>query len=181
MNSNAGFGKIEIHIPEFNIGMMGYGHSKNIAKTQSTPLYSRALILEQNTSTQKSIIGFCVVEICFISMAMKDAVIHVLKKKIPEVTWDYHNLVLSAQHTHSAPGGYTHYPFWNFTIPGFRPKTFNAIKNAIVESLCQAYAAKESAQFEFGTHLIDEKIPVAFNRSIPLLKIILNIQMHFLV
>jgi neutral ceramidase len=170
MNIKAGFGKNEIQIPEFNIGMMGYGHAKNIAKTQSTPLYSRSLIVEQNLGTEKSIVVFCVVEICFISMAMKDAVLQELKTKIPEVSWDYHNVVLSAQHTHSAPGGYTHYPFWNFTIPGFRPKTFHAIKKSIIESIFQAYALKEPAIFEFGSHQIDETVPVAFNRSINAVK-----------
>jgi hypothetical protein len=95
MNIKAGFGKQEIQIPEFNIGMMGYGHEKNIAKTQATPLYARSLILNHSHEDKILYMVFNVVEICFISMAMKDAVIQDLKKLLPMCLWNYDNIVLS--------------------------------------------------------------------------------------
>ena len=164
---NSGFSKIEIKFPELNIGMMGYGHPENIAKSQATPIYSRTLVLKDH---KNKIIVLNVVELCFISMALKNAVVEEMKNLFPELYWGHDNILLSAQHTHSAPGGYSHYPMWNFTIPGFRPKTFDAIKTAIVSSVSMALKSLAPTIVSYGEIEIDAKIPLAFNRSISAIK-----------
>lgn len=161
MSFLTGFGKTEIKFPEFNLGMMGYGNPKNIAKTQATPIYSRSICIIEN----KKIVILNVVEICFITIALKSAVVTSLQKLLPDHQLDHDNILLSAQHTHSAPGGYSHYPMWNFTIPGFRPKTFEAIKNAIIESIMDAVKKSSPANIFHGFIKIDKDIPIAFNRS----------------
>lgn len=161
MSLLAGFGKTEIIFPEFNIGMMGYGNPKNKALTQATPIYSRSLCIKEN----HKIVILNVVELCFISIALKNAVVESLRKTLPEYSWQNDNVLLSAQHTHSAPGGFSHYPMWNFTIPGFRPKTFEAIKNAIVSSIVEAYKKCTEVNISHGLVNIDKNIPIAFNRS----------------
>ncbi|MDT4919801.1 MAG: neutral ceramidase, partial [Pseudonocardiales bacterium] len=45
------------------------------------------------------------------------------------------NTMLTCTHTHCGPGGYSHHFTYNATTGGFRPKTFAAIVDGIVESV----------------------------------------------
>lgn len=49
------------------------------------------------------------------------------------------NLMLSATHTHSGPGGYSHYEAYNFFRFGFDQQAFDVIVDGIVKSLKQAH------------------------------------------
>lgn len=167
MTFSVGFGKQEIKIAEFNIGMMGYGMPFNIAKTQATPLYSRSMVIQD---LQNNFVILNVTEIALISLALKDEVTKALQILYPDKNITHAKLLLSAQHTHSAPGGYSHFPFYNFTIPGFRPKTFNAIKECIVQSIAEAFKNVAPANVFLGSTTIAETVPIAFNRSITAFK-----------
>lgn len=167
MSFNVGFGKNEIKIAEFNIGMMGYGVPQNKALTQATPLFSRSVFFEDS---HNNFVVLNVTELAFISMAIKDKVIEELQNLFPEKKFNHSNVLLSAQHTHSAPGGYSHYPFYNFTIPGFRPKTFNAITECIVESIKNSMRNVRPSKILLGSTTIPDSVPVAFNRSIKAFK-----------
>lgn len=48
------------------------------------------------------------------------------------------NVMLTASHTHSGPGGYLHYLLYNITTLGFRPGTFDAIASGITEAIVKA-------------------------------------------
>lgn len=163
MKYSVGLSKNEIPVPEFNIGLMGYGVPFNIAKTQATPLFSRSVVICDN---EGSFTVFCVTEIAFVSMALKDAVLKDLQTKLPEKKITHANVLLSAQHTHSAPGGFSHFPFYNFTIPGFRPKTFDAIKKTIVASIIHSFSSLKPATISHRSTQVPVDVPIAVNRSL---------------
>ena len=75
-------------------------------------------------------------------------------------------MLITAQHTHSATGGYSEYPLYNITIPGFIPEVYQAIVDGIIISILEADKTKEPGHLKYKTGEFDPDIEVAFNRSI---------------
>ena len=50
------------------------------------------------------------------------------------------NVMLTATHTHCGPGGYSEHLLYNSNTGGFRPQTFGAIIDGIVEAVAHAHA-----------------------------------------
>jgi len=50
------------------------------------------------------------------------------------------NTMITATHTHCAPGGYSHHLLYNSNTKGFRPKTFGALVDGILEAVVRAHA-----------------------------------------
>ncbi len=74
------------------------------------------------------------------------------------------NTVLSATHTHSGPGGFSHHTLYNLSTFGFRPRTFEAIVAGIVTAICRA-----DADLAPGTVTVNtgELHGASVNRSLP--------------
>ena len=143
------------------VGMMGYGQPHNTVKEIATPLYARCLILKQ---AQEQFI-LVHLEQCFVTMAIKEEVLKRLSKLNPDWKIGAHNLAITAQHTHSAPGGYSHYPFYNFTIPDFQTRVFETVVKAIIEGISEASSYLENVTSHWGKVIIPADKEVAFNRS----------------
>lgn len=142
--------------------MMGYGQLHNIVKEQATPLYARASVFQDQTGNS---FVHVIVELCFATIAIKEEATKRLQVKFPELQLSLAHVMIASQHTHSAPGGYTHYPFYNITIPGFRTDLFNQIAEGIVEAVTEAVQNLEPVQINLGSYDIPENQTVAFNRS----------------
>ena len=158
----AGTAKADITPFAKGVGMMGYGMYHQKVEEIETPLTSRCTVFKDSESGKK--FAFVNAEICFITIAIKQAVI---KKLPPGLGFDDHNVMLTAQHTHSGPGGYSHYAFFNMSIPGFVPEVFNKIVDGITESIVKADRARTPAKIYFGKGVFAPEIEVAFNRSLP--------------
>ena len=59
-------------------------------------------------------------------------VLEELEKKF-KGTYSTHNVMLSASHTHSGPGGYLQYTIWNIPTLGFVEESFTSIVGGIVK------------------------------------------------
>ena len=55
------------------------------------------------------------------------------------------NILVSATHTHSGPGGYSHYALYNVISLGFDQVYFDAIVEGICEAIAKAHANLEEA------------------------------------
>lgn len=141
--------------------MMGYGQVHNTVKVVGTPLYARAMVLLHET--QRLVLVH--LEQAFVTMAIKEEILFRLQKIKPEWQMSDANLLITAQHTHSAPGGYSHYPFYNFTIPGFQVRVFNTVCDAIMSAIELAATQPEEVVLSWGEHTISPEKEVAFNRS----------------
>ncbi|MCB0502454.1 MAG: neutral/alkaline non-lysosomal ceramidase N-terminal domain-containing protein, partial [Bacteroidetes bacterium] len=98
-----GVGKGDITAFHENAAMLGYAMFHHIMKDVETPLYARTFLFK-NEQTK---ICFVNCELGFITPAIKKGVLKELKKYHSELDYTQENLLISAQHTHCAPGGYS--------------------------------------------------------------------------
>lgn len=162
MGFKAGFAKKEVNVFFPGLGMLGYGQLHNVVKEQATPLHARASVFQDEANTY---FIHVIVELCFATIAVKEEVTQRLQIKFPEMHLSLANVMIASQHTHAAPGGYSHYPFYNISIPGFRNDLFNSIVEGILEAVTEALQNLEPVQINLGTYEIPEDQNVAFNRS----------------
>ena len=159
----AGAAKEEIHFAAEGIGMMGYGRAGNVIRSRATPLHSRAFCF---ASGEGRPVFFAQSEICMIFPEIKRAVLQRLQQTHGSALFGEDNVLIAGQHTHSGPGGFSHYPFYNFSVPGFRPQVFEGIVASLVRVLVQAYERRQPALLRFGQGDFPDDVPVAFNRSL---------------
>ncbi|WP_028081623.1 neutral/alkaline non-lysosomal ceramidase N-terminal domain-containing protein [Solimonas soli] len=158
----AGAGKREIAFEGGGFGMLGYGRAEHVIERRETALYSRAFCFAGIAGAP---LFFAQSEICMMLPEVKRAVLERLARAHPGL-FDDERLLLCAQHTHSAPGGYAHFPFYNFSIPGFRPPVFEAIVGSLVEALAEAWQRRRPARLRFAHGDFPADADVAFNRSL---------------
>lgn len=116
--------------------MMGYVKLKQQTSGIHTRLRSRAFIVADPMSPQRLV--FVSADICHIYDAITQAVIKKLKKNFGNL-YTESNVMITATHTHSGPGGYSHYKLYHLTTLGFSEQTFNIIVDGIYESIVRAH------------------------------------------
>lgn len=144
------------------VGMMGYGQPHNVVQEIGTKLWVRALFLKDD---EGSPILFLHLEQAFVTMALKEEILRRILENHPDWSISDENFILSAQHTHAAPGGYSHFAFYNLTISNFQTKVFEKI---VSSSILAAEAAKRNLQkvtMSWGAVDISPDKEIAFNRS----------------
>ncbi len=145
------------------LGMMGWGMLGNVARGAATPLHARAYVLR--AAGRVAAIACC--ELAFISLALKEAVVGMVAVELPELGVDETNLLLTATHTHSGPGGFTHYPFYNVTIPGFAPDVLAGLARRITDTIVAAAAAMRPGALRYAEAELPPTAEAAFNRAVP--------------
>src|SRR5438309_5391144 len=113
---------------------MGYG----MRFQRSTGIHlrqrSRAFVLVDR-ATDKRIV-YVVADIGMFFRNVREAVL----ARLDSTLYAADNVVLTATHTHAGVGGYSCYRLYNMTTDGFRPHTFNAIVEGVLESIRRAEA-----------------------------------------
>ncbi len=148
----------------YNKGMMGYAVPFHVVKGVETPLYVRAFAIEDIATG--NLVVLVNAEICFYSIAIKDAVIKKLKAEYANLGLSDRNVMLTSQHTHSAPGGYSHYILYNLAIPGFQPKVFDHYVKGTVEAIVQACQDRKKASIYWSSGEFAPTDEVGYNRSL---------------
>ena len=162
MNYTVGAAKTDITYFRKNLGMHGYGRPFHKMKNIETQLYSRAVIIE----TEGNKIAFVNVELGMCSIYLKNGVIEMLKEEYPLLGFHDNNVMITAQHTHSAGGGFGQHYFYNLPTPGFKRDVYEHYRDGIVQSIVLANAYKKTAKLKFGVEEFYEHEEVAFNRSL---------------
>jgi len=157
-----GTGVAEIECDVKDIGMMGYGMSENVVHDYSTALNSRSVWVEDELGT---VFLYTCIEICFITPALRREVEKAIHKEI-DPKFNFSQFVLSAQHTHSAPGGFSEHALYNITIPGFQKDVFKAYVAGIIASIKLAQKGKSLGELEYVQHEVDPDKGIAWNRSL---------------
>lgn len=157
-----GTGKSSIKCFKKDIGMMGYGMSANTVHSFATDLFSRALCIQDKAG---GVFVYVCVEICFITPAIRREVLFKMHSELA-IEFADANVMISAQHTHSAPGGYSEYALYNFTIPGFQHEVFDGVVQSMFEAVKFASLDLQESDLDFVEQevAIDKKI--AWNRSL---------------
>ncbi|MCU0664147.1 MAG: neutral/alkaline ceramidase [Myxococcota bacterium] len=132
-----GAGIYDITGPAAEVGMMGYAQLAQKTAGIHQRLRSRAFVLASPCNNKRVVVVDA--DLAFVTQGVKQQVIERLQAKYGGLYSD-ENVLLSATHTHSGPGGYSHYAMYNLTTFGFIPQNFEAIVAGITASIVRAHA-----------------------------------------
>ena len=159
-----GTGKGDITAFFKGVGLLGYGLPTHYMMEIETPLHARAFVFEQLDKSQKMCFVNC--ELGFITASLKQGVLNVLQKNHADLQYNTNNLLISAQHTHCGPSGYSHHVIYNMSTLGFHQGVYDKVVGGIVESIVSAEKNKQKANIQLGKSSFATDIPVSFNRVI---------------
>jgi neutral ceramidase len=159
-----GAAKTDITAFKKGVGMLGYGLYFNTMEEVETPLYARTFVIQDTDAGSKVCIVNC--ELGFITIALKKGVIKELKSRDPLCGYDDDNLMLTAQHTHSGPSGYSYYGFYNISTPGFVMEIYQKLVRSIADSILEAERSVRPGHITASAGTFEPDKEVAFNRSI---------------
>jgi neutral ceramidase len=128
-----GAGIYDVTGPAAQLGMMGMANLEQKTEGLQSRLYARTLIVSDNDSDKRVVILTADIWSC--TQAVKMEVVKRLEAIYGNELYTLDNVLLSGTHTHSGPGGYSHYALYNITILGFDEQNFECIVNGMVESI----------------------------------------------
>ncbi len=154
-----GAARSDITGPVAEVGMMGYADLKQIDEGLHMRLWSRALVISDACRQQTA--ALVIGDIGQVFGGLKEAVVKALEVELPGV-FTRDNVLFSATHTHSGPGGFAHHALYNITTFGFSPLNFDTIVKGTVDSIARAYRQQQKGRLEIEK---GELQGVQFNRS----------------
>ena len=156
-----GTGLYDITGPVAEVGMMGYAKPDQIASGLHMRLHARAFIIG-DTNGQKRVV-FVSADLGHIFTSIKQGVIQKLSEKFGDL-YTNENVMLSATHTHSGPGGYAHEALFNITTLGYIKENYDAIVNGIVVAITRAHENIKTSDILINR---GEILNASKNRSLP--------------
>lgn len=155
-----GVGQGDITGPIAESSMTGYADFGQRAHGLHMRLRARTFIIIDPCRERMSAIVVADLGMAFSSI--KEGVLLSLRNEFGD-RFNHENLLVTATHTHSGPGGYAYYPLYNVTSLGFDRANYDAIIGGIVESVRRAHAGIVAARISYGEREVDG---VGFNRSL---------------
>jgi neutral ceramidase len=154
-----GAGIYDITGPAAEVGMMGFGDVGQKTSGIHMRLRSRAFVIHTPCNNQRVV--FVSADLGQVFQAVKRAVVQRLQARYGSLYSDA-NVMISATHTHSGPGGHSHYALYNLTILGFDPQGFEAIVEGIYQSVVRAHDNVKPGTIRMAT---GQLLDASFNRS----------------
>lgn len=133
-----GAGIADVTGPSAELVMMGYSMPEQKAEGISTRLWARAFAVESPCSGGRLV--FVSADVGQVFQGVHTEVLKRLESKFGPGRYTRDNVALSATHTHSGLGGFSHYTMFNLAVGGFDPDNFEAVVSGIVESIVRADA-----------------------------------------
>jgi neutral ceramidase len=151
-NFKIGAGIHDITGPAAGRVMLGFSMPNQKTAGIHMRLWSRAFVIAAPDY------GKCVALVCadlvFIPQAVKLEVTKKFKDGFSHPSgfgFDEKNVLLSANHTHSSPGGYSHYALYNLAVGGFDEENFDCIVDGIYASIVKACNNLEQGDIYINT------------------------------
>ena len=162
-NGNTSFkigrGVYDITGPAAELGMMGYAVLEQKTSGIHMRLRSRAFVIESPCNGNR--VAFVSADLGQIFQAVKQGVVAKLSARYG-ATYTDANVILSATHTHSGPGGYSHYALYNITVLGFDSQNYNAVTEGIYQSIVRAHDTTQTGTIKIASGDLADS---GFNRS----------------
>jgi len=133
-----GAGIADVTGPSAELVMMGYSMPEQKAEGISTRLWARAFAVESPCSDGRLV--FVSADVGQVFQGVHTEVLKRLESKFGPGRYTRDNVALSATHTHSGLGGFSHYTMFNLAVGGFDPDNFEAVVSGIVEAIVRADA-----------------------------------------
>lgn len=156
---NIGAGIYDITGPAAEQRMMGYAMLNQSTEGMLSRLWARAFVIESPCSNKRVV--FVNTDLGMVFQAVKEQVVKELQKKYGE-RYNDDNVLITATHEHSGPGGYSTYTLYNLTILGFSRDNFDTIVNGIVSAIDRAHTNVKPATIKIAK---GDLTGISFNRS----------------
>jgi neutral ceramidase len=156
-----GTGISDITGPVAGSGMMGYAQFSQIDMGLHTRLYARAFVFANPNGKR---VVFVSAELAMLFSSVKQGVLKKLALRYPG-RYDDRNVLLSATHTHSGPGGFSHHVQFNLTTLGHIAQNYAAIVDGITEAIVKADSSLAPATVAVTAG--DIVASASVNRSMP--------------
>lgn len=144
-----GQGIYDITGPAAEVRMMGYSMVDQITAGIHSRLWSRAFVIVDPGSGKRVV--FVCADLGIMTQALKQQVMEKVQAD-PALGGLYTNgnVMLTASHTHSGPGGYSHYTTYDLSILGFIEQNFNVIRDGIYQSIAIAHTNLKPATIQIA-------------------------------
>jgi neutral ceramidase len=156
-----GVGMSDVTGEAADVGMFGYAQFTQQTTGIHQRLRARAFLVEDQDSHDAIVI--VVSDLGAIMQSVHQAVMQRLAQQYGG-RYGERNVMLTATHTHSGPGGYSHDLLYNLTVLGFHPATFDAIVDGIVEAVQRAHDSRAPGSVRWAQ---GELLDASRNRSAP--------------
>lgn len=143
------------------VGMLGYGKAGNVVRGLLSPQYARSFVWQH----RETVLAYSVIDICFVTDALKHAVLTNLQAQLPDV-FHYETVMLTAQHTHSGAGGFGQHFFYNLPFDGFQEGVLTIYATGITKSIVEAYQNRTESEAVFSVGAFDDAAEIGINRSL---------------
>ena len=154
-----GAGIYDVTGPAAELGMMGYAMVDQKTLGIQMRLRARAFVIHSPCNGKR--VAVVTADLGQIFQSVKQAVVRKLQGTYGTL-YGEENVVLSATHTHSGPGGFSHYALYNLTILGYDKQNFDAIVNGIYNSVVRAHNNLSDSTIKINS---GDVLGAAFNRS----------------
>jgi neutral ceramidase len=158
-----GAGIHDITGPAVGRVMLGYSMPDQKTAGIHMRMWSRAFVIA--TPGYETCVALICADLGFIPQAVKLEVTKKLKDEFRHpsgIEFNEKNVLLSGNHTHSSPGGYSHYAMYNLAMGGFDEENFNCIVKGISASILKASNNLEMGNVYINTGDLDR---AGWNRS----------------
>ncbi|KAM3834331.1 neutral ceramidase [Vipera latastei] len=155
-----GVGREDCTGPIAEVPFVGYGESNQKGGGILSRQYCRTFILAERKNNAKRVI-YVVAETGMMSQRVRLQVMKQLKDKYGDL-YNHNNVIITATHTHSGPGGYFQNTLLMITSGGLIRPTLNAIVNGILKSIDMAHQNMVQGHIFMGTGLVENS---QINRS----------------
>ncbi|MEU5450692.1 MULTISPECIES: neutral/alkaline ceramidase [Streptomyces] len=129
-------------------GMMGYSSFDQKTSGIHQRQRSRAFVVVDRASGKRVV--YVNADLAMIFQSVRQGVLARLKERYGSL-YGEENVLLSATHTHSGPGGYSHNVAYNLSVLGFQKKTYRAIVDGITDSVVEAHQDLKPGTMSLGT------------------------------
>ena len=156
-----GAGIYDVTGPAGDGKMMGYAKLKQKTKGIHMRLWSRAYVIESPQSGKRVV--FVSNDLGFTFQAIYQGVIEKLKARYGGL-YDETNVMISATHTHSGTGGYSHYGMYNGVSGGYDEQNHLHIIESVFQAIVRAHDNVAPGVIRIATGELPD---VSWNRSQP--------------
>lgn len=133
-----GVGIWDVTGPASETGMMGYANPSQSSHGLHLRQRARAFVVVDWYTGVRTV--YMSLETCMIFQEVKTAALEIIANELGDDTlYTNQNVLISATHTHSGPGGFSYYPLYDITTLGFFPENFETISKGIANAILMAH------------------------------------------
>lgn len=155
-----GVGIADVTGPPVEVTFMGYAQLEQRGSGLHLRQFSRAFVFQDGDGGDSRLV-FVSVDCAMMGNGLRRDVIAKLQKEFGDV-YSERNVMISATHTHSAPGGFMQDFLFDISTLGFVRQTYNALLSGIVQSIRRAHLSLQPARLFLSQ---GELLGVSVNRS----------------